>query len=85
MNQAVKRRVYQQGNQKHVDFIRRESGMNEEQGRLLQLLHDGWADIDIAAELGMDAKAYAVAEAEVCKKTMCAIITALNFTIENKT
>lgn len=83
MNQAVKRKVYQQGTQRQVDFIKTASGMTEEQGKVLQMWHDGWADIDIAAELGMDAKAFAVAEEEVSKKTHYAILRAIDFALDN--
>ena len=83
MNQAVKRKVYQQGTQKQVNFIKAVSGMSEEQGRVFQMWHDGWADIDIAAELGMDAKAFAVAEEEVSKKTHYAILRVIDFAADN--
>ena len=38
MNQAIRDRFYSQGNKKHVEYVIRTSGMNEQEAELFRML-----------------------------------------------
>lgn len=51
MNQAIRDRFYSQGNKKHVEYVIRTSGMNEQEAELFRMLHSGAACGD-SGEMG---------------------------------
>lgn len=84
MNQAIKRSVYQRGNQAQVEFVARLGGMTEEEQRLFKMLHDGLTDLEIQEELALSQKAYNYVEQSVRAKLLLAVFDCINYTMDNK-
>ena len=51
MNQAIRDRFYSQGNKKHVEYVIRTSGMNEQEAELFRMLHNGAYDLLVESTL----------------------------------
>lgn len=81
MNQAVKSAVYGKGTQRQLCFLADTGGMNDEERRLLQMIHDGKGDLDIQETLGLDRKARERVEESVRAKLTIAIFHCIDFTM----
>lgn len=51
MNQAIRDRFYSQGNKKHVEYVIRTSGMNEQEAELFRMLHSGADDLMVLKQV----------------------------------
>lgn len=84
MNQYLKDIVYGKGTQKQIDFLAKIGGMNEEETKILNLIHQQETDLDIQFEMGMDKKTYARVEESVRAKLLLAIFECINCHMEHK-
>lgn len=73
MNQCLKDSVYSMGTQEQVDYMAKVGGMNEEESKVFQMLHEGRSDEAIQMNLGMSRKYYERVEAQVSRKLTVAI------------
>jgi len=79
MNPVLKDVVYGKGTQRQVDFMAKIGGMNAEEKRLFQLVHEGMEDIDIMEELSLtNRKSYMRIENAVRAKLLLAIFECIN-------
>lgn len=84
MNQYLKDIVYGKGTQKQIFFLAKIGGMNEEETKILNLIHNQETDLDIQLEMGMDKKTYARVEESVRAKLLLAIFECINCHMEHK-
>ena len=84
MNQIIKDIVYGKGTQKQLDFLSKIGGMNEEETKIFNLIHQQQTDLDIQLEMGMDKKTYARVEESVRAKLLLAIFECINCHMEHK-
>lgn len=56
MNQALRERFYSQGNKKHIDYVVRVSGMNEQEAEIFRLMHNGADDLMVESTMRIDRK-----------------------------
>ena len=82
MNQILKDRVYQYGTQKHVDFLAELGGMNDEETKVFNLIHQGKSDLFIQEELSIGRKCFARIEESIRAKLMLAIFECINTKME---
>ena len=84
MNQALRERFYSQGNKKHIDYVVRVSGMNEQEAELFRMLHNGADDLMVESTLCIDRKRRSQLEKMVAQRVSFAVLHALDFCIANE-
>ena len=81
MNQVLKDTVYGKGTQRQVDLMVRLGGMNEEEAKMLNLLHQGKTETAIKLEMGLSSNnSYSRIESAVRAKLTIAIFHCINYT-----
>ena len=79
MNQVLKDCVYGKGTQRQVDLMIMLGGMNEEEAKMLNLLHQGATETAIRMEMGLSSNnSYARIESAVRAKLAIAIFHCIN-------
>lgn len=78
MNQFIKDTVYGKGTQKQVDFMKLLGGMNEEESKLFQMIHEGKTDVYIQEELSLSRRSYLRVEESVRAKLLLAVFDCIN-------
>ena len=84
MNQALRERVYSQGNKKHIDDVVRVSGMNEQEAEIFRLMHNGADDLMVESAMCIDRKRRSQLEKMVAQRVAFAVLHALDFCIANE-
>lgn len=77
MNQILKR-LYGLGTQKQVDFMAEIGGMNEEEKRLFQLLHERKDDQYIMDDLNLNRRSFGMVQESVRAKLIIAVFYCIN-------
>ena len=84
MNQALRERFYSQGNKKHIDYLIRVSGMNDQEEELFRLMHNRADDLMVESTMRIDRKRRSQLEKMVAQRVSFAILHALDFCIANE-
>ena len=84
MNQALGERFYSQGNKKHIDYIARISGMNDQEAEIFRLMHNGADDLMVESTMCIDRKRRARLEKMVAQRVAFAVLHALDYCIANE-
>lgn len=84
MNQALRERFYSQGNKKHIDYVARVSGMNEQEAEIFRLMHNGADDLMVESAMCIDRKRRSQLEKMVAQRVSFAVLHALDFCIANE-
>ena len=84
MNQALRERFYSQGNKKHIDYVVRVSGMNEQEAEIFRMLHNGADDLMVESTMCIDCKRRSQLEKMVAQRVSFAVLHALDFCIANE-
>lgn len=84
MNQALRERFYSQGNKKHIDYIVRVSGMNDQEAEIFRLMHNGADDLMVESVMCIDRKRRSQLEKMVAQRVSFAVLHALDFCIANE-
>lgn len=84
MNQALRERFYSQGNKKHIDYVVRVSGMNEQESELFRLMHNGADDLIVESTMCIDRKRRSQLEKMVAQRVAFAVLHALDYCIANE-
>ena len=84
MNQILKERVYAMGNQAQVDFLKHISGMDEEEQKAFQMMHEKKSDEFISDSLGMSRKYYEKVIESMRTKLLVGVMQCINFTMDNE-
>lgn len=84
MNQAIRDRFYSQGNKKHVEYVIRTSGMNEQEAELFRMLHSVADDLLVESTLCIDRKRRSQLEKMVAQRVSFAVLHALDYCIANE-
>lgn len=82
MNQILKDRIYRYGTQKQVDFMAELGGMNEEERKVFNLIHQGKSDLFIQEELNIGRKCFSRIEESIRAKLMIAVFECINTKME---
>ena len=82
MNQCLKDTVYGKGTQKQIDWMARIGGMNEEETKVFNMIHNGKTDTFIQEEMGMSRRGYERVEESVRAKLLLATFECINCHIE---
>ncbi len=84
MNQALRERFYSQGNKKHIDYIVRVSGMNDQEAEIFRLMHNGADDLMVESAMCIDRKRRSQLEKMVAQRVSFAVLHALDYCIANE-
>lgn len=84
MNQALRERFYSQGNKKHIDYVVRVSGMNDQEEEIFRLMHNGADDLMVESVMCIDRKRRSQLEKMVAQRVAFAVLHALDFCIANE-
>ena len=84
MNQALRERFYSQGNKKHIDYVIRISGMNEQEAEIFRLMHNRADDLMVESVMCIDRKRRSQLEKMVAQRVAFAVLHALDFCIANE-
>ena len=84
MNQALRERFYGQGNKKHIDYVVRVSGMNEQEAEIFRMMHNGSDDLMVESAMCIDRKRRSQLEKMVAQRVVFAVLHALDFCIANE-
>ena len=84
MNQALRERFYSQGNKKHIDYVARVSGMNEQEAEIFRLMHNGADDLMVESAMCIDRKRRSQLEKMVAQRVSFAVLHALDFCIAHE-
>ena len=82
MNQILKDAVYGMGTYKQIAFMQKIGGMNEEEKRVLEMLHKRSSDIAIEQELNIDRKSRQRIEESVRAKLLLGVFECINHYME---
>lgn len=83
MNQVLKHDIYGRGNKQQVEFVAQLGGMNEEETKMLMMLHDQKPDSYIQDVMGIDRKAFNYIESAVRAKLLLAVFDCINAKMDN--
>ena len=84
MNQALRERFYSQGNNKHIDYVVRVSGMSDQEAEIFRLMHKGADDLMVESTMCIDRKRRSQLEKMVAQRVSFAVLHALDFCIVNE-
>lgn len=84
MNQAIRERFYRQGNNHHMEYVIRVSGMSEQEAELFRMLHDGADDLLVESTMNIDRKRRTQLEKMVAQRVSFAVLHALDFCLVNE-
>lgn len=82
MNQVLKDTVYGKGTQRQVDFMAEIGGMNQEERKVFQLIHEGKSELYIQEELSLSRNSYERLEETVRAKLLIACFECINCHME---
>ena len=85
MNQILKDTVYGKGTQRQVDFMAQLGGMNEEEKKLFQMIHEGKSEVVIQDLLSLSRKSYERVEESVRAKLLIAVFECILYRMEKPT
>lgn len=85
MNQILKDTVYGKGTQRQVDFMAQLGGMNEEEKKLFQMIHEGKSEVVIQDMLSLSRKSYERVEESVRAKLLIAVFECILYRMEKPT
>lgn len=82
MNQILKDSVYGLGTQKQIDYMAEIGGMNDEERKFFQLVHERKSDQFIQDELGLSRRSFDRVQSAVKAKLTIAIFSCINKSME---
>ena len=85
MNQILKDTVYGKGTQRQIDFMAQLGGMNEEEKKLFQMIHEGKSEVIIQDMLSLSRKSYERVEESVRAKLLIAVFECILYRMEKPT
>lgn len=78
MNSVLKTTIYGKGNSAQVKFLAELGGMNDEESRMLTLIHKGHSEVYIQQEMCLSRKSYERIEESVRAKLLIAVFHCIN-------
>lgn len=84
MNQVLKDTIYSMGTQRQVNYMAMLGGMNDEERRMFQLIHEGRTDLYIQTELNLTRETYKKIEDSVRKKLLVAVFSCIDYRIDRE-
>lgn len=82
MNQILKS-LYGYGTKRHITFIEEVGGMNDEERKVFEMLHEQYTDVSIQMLLGLDRKSYERIESSVRAKLLLSVFECINHYMED--